>query len=285
MTNGSQRRAIVITGCSSGFGRTTALHLARRGWRVFATVRKEGDRAGLIQEAAAQDTAGHLEPVLCDITDAGQVAALAQTVAAGGAGLDALLNNAGTSFPGPLELLPLEDFRAQLEINLVAQLAVTQALLPLLRAARGIVVNVSSIGGKWVVPTNGAYSVSKFGLEAMSDALRLELAPFGVRVVVIEPGASPTGIWSTSLDRALAVFGEPRPDYAPLIRAARQTALAVSQAGFPPLRFAELVEGILRTPNPRPRYAIPARVGWLIRLRALLPDEVVDWIIRRRLKW
>lgn len=141
-------RAIVITGCSSGFGRVTALHLAQQGWRVFATIRKEADRASLLTEATKHGCAERITPVICDITNSEQIVALGQTVAEGVPQLDALLNNARTSFPAPLELITLDDLRSQLEINVVGHVAVTQRLLPLLKAAMGTIINVTSVGGR-----------------------------------------------------------------------------------------------------------------------------------------
>ncbi len=176
MSTSPQNGSIVITGCSSGFGRVTALHLAKLGWHVFATVRKEADQASLLSEATTRGCKDKLTVLLCDITRAEQVAAMGQAVSTVTPRLDALLNNAGTGYAAPLELLPLDDLRAQLEINVIAHLAVTQALLPLLKPARGVIINVSSVHGRLPVPIIGAYSASKFALEALSDVLRIELA-------------------------------------------------------------------------------------------------------------
>ncbi len=280
-------KSIVITGCSSGFGRVTALHLAWHGWHVFATLRKEADRIALRAEATQLGCAEHLTPMLCDITNPTQVAALSQTVAEATPHLDALLNNAGTAFPAPLELIALDDFRAQLEINLVGHLAVTQALLPLLKASRGVIINVTSIGGRIAAPVIGAYNASKFAMEAVSDVLRLELAHFGVRVVVIEPGGSATAIWDTSQNRAVGLLqaDADRNPYRPLMTAVQKSFQGVATQGFPPQRFADLVFKILNTSRPRARYAIPAQVGRMIFLHAVLPDGLWDWLVRRTLRW
>ena len=281
-------KTIVITGCSTGFGRVTALHLARQGWHVFATVRQHGDRESLLAEAAAQGAAERLTPVICDITRAEEVRNLAQMVTAATPQLDALLNNAGTAYPGPLELIPLDDLRAQLELNVVAQMGVTQALLPLLKAGRGMIVNVSSIGGRIASVINGPYCASKFALEALSDTLRLEVAPFGVRVVVIEPGASPTAIWETGRKRGLAGLARQEGgagDYAPLVAAAEKYYARSAARGFPPQRFADTVLQILAHPSPRARYPLPRRVAWAALLRHLAPDWLWDWGVRRVFKW
>jgi len=286
MSTSSQGKTIVITGCSSGFGRQTALHLAQGGWQVFATLRQASDQADLLAESTRQSCQQYLTPVICDITRPEQVAALAQTVSTVTSHLDALLNNAGTAFGAPLELLALDDLRAQFEVNTVAQLGVIQAFLPLLKAARGVIINVSSLSGRIAFPLMGAYSASKFALEALSDALRVELAPFAVQVVLIEPSSSPTGIWRTSSSRAAVKLDEHRDGpYAPLLSVFEKIATRSSQVGFPPQLFAETVESILTTRRPRSRYIIPLSARLEIFLRRMLPDRLWDNQVRRALKW
>lgn len=277
-------KTILITGSSSGFGRATALHLAQRGWRVLAVVRKDADAESLRQEALEKKVG--LEPLVCAIIDDAQVAELGRTVAALTPTLDALLNNAGTAYPGPLELLPLSDLRAQLEINVVAHLAVTQALLPLLKAARGTILNVSSMGGKMAFPVTGAYHASKFALEALSDSLRLELAPFGVKVVVLEPGGSPTAIWRTGEQNARALYtGGKAEAYRALIARYARLANASARDGFPPEQFAALVERVLATPQPRARYSLPIRTTLNLLMRRFLPDWAWDRLMRNLFRW
>jgi NAD(P)-dependent dehydrogenase (short-subunit alcohol dehydrogenase family) len=279
-------KTIVITGCSTGFGRATALHLAERGWRVLATVRKEADRAGLLAQATAKGWQDRLIPVVCDITRSDHVEQLQRTLAELTAALDALLNNAGTSFPGPLEIIPLDDVRAQIEVNLIGQLAVTQALLPSLKAARGMILNVSSVGGRITFPANGAYHMSKYALEAMSDVLRVELAPSGVKVVVLEPGSGATAIWGTSGERARSSPMIARAGaYAPLIAALERESASVARGGFPPELFARTVDGILNSRRPATRYPIPRSAAGMMLVRRLLPDRAWDWLQRRVLKW
>ncbi len=284
-------KSILITGCSTGFGRITALHLAKRGWRVFATVRKETDKESLLKEwgeLRELKEIGELAVFLCDITDEKRVAELGRAVAAKTSTLDALVNNAGTAYASPLELIPISELRKQFEINVFAQLAVTQSVLPLIKAAKGTIINVSSISGRMTSPVTGAYSASKFALEALSDALRVELAPLGVKVVVIEPGSSPTAIWQTGKSRALGTIAGRKietGEYQPLIDGAMKYIARVEATGFPPQLFADTVETILKTPNPRARYPIPAHVGWLILLRRLMTDWMWDGIVRRVMKW
>ncbi len=276
--------SIAVTGCSSGFGKTTVHRFLERGWRVVATVRKDTDREALVADARATAAADRLTVVQADITRAEDVRRIGEAVATHGAALDALVNNAGTGYPGPLELLPIDHLRAQLEINVVAQLAVTQAVLPALRTARGVIVNVSSISGRIASPLIGAYSASKFALEALSDVLRVELAPFGVRVAVIEPGSSPTNIWDTSAARADEAAIQQTP-YAPLATAFRAHADRERAAGFPPELFADTVWTIVTSRSPRPRYPIPAQIRRMMWMRRLVSDRFLDKQLRRLLKW
>src|SRR5262245_48241545 len=202
-TQSNDRGAVVVTGTSTGIGAATVARLASMGFHVFAGVRREEDA-----RAARSGAKGNVTPLMMDITDAAMIAAAAKTVeqVVAERGLAGLVNNAGVVTTGPLELQPLDDFRRQLEVNLIGPLAVTQAFLPLVRRGRGRIVNVGSIGGLLVLPIEGAYSASKFGLEALSDALRLELRQWGIHVSHVDPGVTDTPIFGKTLvelDRAL----------------------------------------------------------------------------------
>src|SRR3989442_11315522 len=186
------RGGVVVTGASTGLGAAIGRHLAGRrgGFRVFGTVRRAEDEAAL-------ERAG-VSAVRMDVTDSAGIARAREQVerAVAGAPLAGLVNNAGIPAAGPLELFPLDELRRVLEVNLVGAVAVTQAFLPLLKASRGRIVNMSSVAGRSALPFLGPYAASKFGLEAISDSLRRELLPFGVKVIVIEPGTFKTAIWS-----------------------------------------------------------------------------------------
>lgn len=276
-----EKRTILITGCSSGFGRVTALTLAQQGWYIFATVRKVADQESLLAEAATHHCQDAIAPFLCDITQQEQVQALAKAVTHSTPRLDALLNNAGTTYAAPLELLSLDDLRAQLEVNFIAHLAMIQAMLPLLKAAKGTIINVSSVSGHIATPLTGAYSASKFAVEAMSDTLRLELAPFGVHVVMIEPGPSPTNIWKTSMDRARPLLDTHRSGpYARMLDKGEKMGERSSKIGFPPTLFAQTVVKILASKHPRARYPIPGNAAIQITLRTLLPERLWDFLMR-----
>jgi NAD(P)-dependent dehydrogenase (short-subunit alcohol dehydrogenase family) len=207
----SPHRTVLVTGAAKGIGRACALDLDGRGFRVFAGVRRPEDG-----EALRAASGGRIVPVPLDVTDGSQVAAAGRLMAeaTGGTGLRGLVNNAGAVYAGPLEHLPVDALREQLEVNVVGALALTQACLPALRRARGRIVNVSSVNGRIVSPFSGAYAASKFALEALSDGLRRELARVGagVRVIVIQPGAVETPLWEVTRERALALAGRYPPE-------------------------------------------------------------------------
>ncbi len=212
----------------------------------------------------AESGSDRLLPVLLDVTDQEQIEAAAARVAedTDGAGLDGLVNNAGIAVPGPLETLPIEDFRRQLDVNLIAQVAVTKAMLPSIRAARGRIVFNTSIGGRMALPMFGAYHASKFGLEAVGDSLRQELRPWGISVSIIEPGSIQTPIWERGVDEGEAIIERASeeekalyPRYiAALPKVARETALR----GIPPEKVAATIEHALTSARPRTRYLVGA---------------------------
>src|SRR5215210_5850427 len=208
---------VVVTGASSGIGEATARHLAQLGFEVRAGVRKPEDGERLRGD--------RITPLMLDVTDAGSIEVARDQL--GGRPLAGLVNNAGVAVSSPLEHVPIDELRRQLEINLVGQIAVTQALLPGLRAARGRIVNVSSIGGRMALPLAGPYNASKFALEGASDALRQELRG-KVGVILIEPGGVKTPIWSkggAAADDLMAGMGpEVEREYGGLIAAMRREA-------------------------------------------------------------
>ncbi|MGH7438162.1 MAG: SDR family NAD(P)-dependent oxidoreductase, partial [Polyangiaceae bacterium] len=190
-------KSVFITGASSGIGRDCALTLDRAGYRVFAGVRNERDAAALRSAASPK-----LTPVICDVTDYASVATAARQVRdlLAGEGLDGLVNNAGISVSGPLELMPMSRFELQMAVNVSGQVAVTQAFLPLLRQRRGRIVFMGSESGLATLPLLGAYSASKHALESVANVFRLELRGFGIRVALIEPGSIKTAIWGKAVD-------------------------------------------------------------------------------------
>lgn len=245
-----------MTGASSGIGQATAARLARSGWRVLAGVRRAGE--------APEGT----EEVLLDVTDPPQLE-LDE--------LDGLVNNAGIAVAGPLEFLPPDELRRQLEVNVVGQLRMTQIVLPALRTARGRIVNVGSISGRSALPFLGAYAMSKFALEAMTDALRVELCPWGIHVAIVEPGTIKTPMWTRERPDPPA---EAMTLYGARIAAFRAFALKRSASGAPAEAVAEVIEEALTAQRPKARYL----VGRDARIRAgveRLPDRLRDRVYQR----
>ncbi|MDT8915449.1 SDR family NAD(P)-dependent oxidoreductase [Amycolatopsis sp. PS_44_ISF1] len=249
------RPSYVVTGASSGIGRACVGELARRGAHVWASVRT--GEAGRELEAAYGDAVTVLR---MDLRDTASVAAAGARVAGGGQ-LHGLVNNAGLARPGPLEHIPLESFREQLEVNVTGQLAVTQAMLPALRRAEAArVVTVGSIGGRIAGPIVGPYHASKFALVGLTDTLRAELAPSGIRVVLVEPGAVATAIWpraraaAEELRAALPAGALER--YGAQLESADRSAERSARAGVSPRKAAQAIVHALTTPRPAPRYLI-----------------------------
>ncbi len=275
-------KSVLITGASTGIGRATALRLDAAGWRVFAGVRKEDDAASL-REAGSE----RIVPLMLDVTDADQISAAADRIAAevGDGGLDGLVNNAGIAVPGPLETLPIGDFKRQIEVNLTAQVAVTQVVLGSIRAARGRIVFITSIGGLMAFPMFGAYHAAKFGLEAVGDVFRQELRPWGISVSVVEPGSIATPIWERGQEEVDAIAARARDGHADLygkaIDAYRKVARKTGDRGIPPERVAAKIEHALSSRRPRTRYLVGADARGQAFLSRVLPDRLVDWIVAR----
>ena len=275
-------RSALVTGASTGIGRATALRLDGSGWKVFAGVRKAEDGDAL--RAAASD---RLAPVTLDVTDAGQIAAAAERIEREtDSGLDGLVNNAGVAVPGPLETVPLEDLRHQLEVNLVAYVAVTQAMLPEVRRAEGRLVFLSSIGGRIAFPFGGPYHASKFATEAIGDVFRQELRPWGLKVSIIEPGSIDTPIWERGQRKAEDLEAKaPRTNllYGAAIEKFRKVIEDTAERGIPPEKVAKAISHALESPRPRSRYLVGLDAKVQARLRPLIPTAVLDRIVARQL--
>ncbi len=265
-------RAVVITGAATGIGEACAQRLAAAGFHVFAGVRKTSDGLALQQRVI-----GQLTPILLDVTNAAQIAAAQAVVAAsvGEQGLVGLVNNAGVAVGGPLEFLPLAELHYQMEVNVYGALAVTQAFLPLLRRATGRIVNISSISGLASTPFVGPYAASKYALEALSDALRLELWPWGIRVVLVEPGTIATPIWQKALamaDRLLAQLpAAAHTFYGPVFPFMR--ARLANTKGIPADNVAKVIAHALTAQQPKARYL----VGNDARLRMMIEGLPTRW--------
>jgi len=275
-------KSALVTGASTGIGRATALHLDASGWRVFGGVRREEDATAL-REAGSE----RLEPLMLDVTDAGQIGAAAERITGtvGEGGLDGLVNNAGIAVPGPLETLPVDDFRRQVEVNLTAQVAVTQAMLPALRRAPGRIVFITSIGGLMAFPMFGAYHAAKFGLEAVGDVFRQELRPWDIRVSIVEPGSIATPIWERGQQEVDAIAERARDGHADLygeaIEAYRDVALKTAARGIAPEKVATRIERALSARRPRARYLVGADARGQAFAAKVLPARLIDWLVAR----
>lgn len=274
---------VVVTGASKGIGRATALMLDKMGFHVLAGVRKPEDGDSLCQEASSR-----LIPLLIDVSDAAQIARAAEQVGkiVGQGGLAGLVNNAGVAIAAPLEFIPLDDLRHQLEINVIGQVAVTQAMLPYIRQARGRIVNISSIGGRIAGPMIGAYHASKFALEAINDALRLELLPWGIEVVAVEPGAIATPIWETSSAAADEILQRMSPQASEYYQAgmdgARTNAAKSAKEGAPPEEVAEAIAHALTAGRPKTHYLVGRDAKFVARFILRLPIRLRDRLMSAR---
>jgi NAD(P)-dependent dehydrogenase (short-subunit alcohol dehydrogenase family) len=277
------RRAVVITGTSTGIGAATAVHLAETGFHVFAGVRREADG-----EALQAQTSKPLTPLIIDVTDEAAISAAASTVAEalGDRGLAGLVNNSGIAKPAPLEFQPMAGFRMQLEVNLFGPVAMIQAFLPLIRRGTGRIVNVGSIGGMLVLPLNGAYSASKFGMRAISDALRLELRQWNIHVSLIEVAPVTSAIFGKTyaeLDGLEETLGQTGYGlYEPQIAATRKSLQKAEADADPPLVIAKAVAHALTSDQPKTRY-LAGHGGRQVQLVAALPDRIRDAALARQL--
>ncbi len=263
-------RSVLVTGASSGIGLASALRLSRAGWRVYGGVRTSADADALRAQG--------VEPLQLDVTDAGQIASAAEAV---GSELDGLVANAGIAVAAPLELVPLDELRRQLEVNVVGQVAVTQALLPALRRARGRIVLMGSIGGRSALPFLGPYAASKHALEAFADVLRVELQPWGIAVSIVEPASVKTAIWTKGAAHADAMRESMQPEtdelYAARMGRFRDVALKRGP-GIDPDVVAKTVEHALTATRPKARYLVGRDAhlrAWIERLPPRLRDRVL----------
>jgi NAD(P)-dependent dehydrogenase (short-subunit alcohol dehydrogenase family) len=278
-----ERGAVLVTGSSTGIGRACAMRLDRAGFGVFAGVRNRGDAESL--EAEGSD---RLEPVIIDVTDEGTIAATADRVEqVTGGRLAGLVNNAGIAKGGPIEALSIADLRHQLEVNLIGQVAVTQAMLPMIRAERGRVVFISSIGGKVALPYVSPYAASKHGIEAVGDSLRREMAQFGVHVSLVEPGAVATPIWDKGSNEAAELRERATPEqveaYGPVIERFEKLFIEAGRSGVPPDDVADAVEHALTASKPKTRYLIGRQAKIRAAVARYLPDRFLDRGIARQL--
>ena len=274
-------KTVLITGATSGIGRATALHLARQGHRVLATGRNE---AALQSLRLAPP--GQIETLSLDVTDRGQLADVLDQVDAltDGKGIDVLVNNAGFGVFAPTSEVSETDLRAQYETNVFGLLAVTQAFIPLMqRAGSGTIINVSSVGGRLTLPFLGSYNSTKYAVESLSDALRVELKPFGIRVAVVEPGLINTNFTPRStaeIERfrgADSKYADALANIEPVI--ARTGGGGGEAMGVPPERIAKTIARIVKARRPRARYVAPFSAWLSLQLARVLPTSWLDALL------
>lgn len=277
-------QSVVVTGVSTGIGWAVTKILIERGFRVFGSLRKETDAERLKKEFGAA-----FIPLLFDVTDEARVRAAAQSVREqfNGETLFGLVNNAGIALPAPLMHQPIADFRKQIEVNLIAQLVVTQAFLPLLGTDRslkgkpGRIVNISSSSGKNGSPFVGAYATSKHALEGFSESLRRELMLYGIDVIIVGPGPIATPIWDKADEVDLSAYQD--TDYVEAMKRFQKYAIDSGRNGYPPEKVGQVVLRALTMPNPRVRYAVVPGNPIINILQGLLPKRILDEIIARGL--
>jgi NAD(P)-dependent dehydrogenase (short-subunit alcohol dehydrogenase family) len=269
-------RGVVVSGASTGIGLATVTLLAQTGYVAFAGVRNETDAARL------RELHPNIRPILLEVTDAASTARVAAEIGRSDVTVAGVVSNAGVAAGGPLERLPVEDLRHTLEVNVIGALALVQAMMPYLPAAGGRIVFVGSIAGRLAMPYNAAYSASKFALRAIADALRIELAPLGMFVSLVESGSVSTPMWRKgreSRPHLFAMLGEhARPHYYRAMERLMRVTETEERGGIPPERVAEAIRDALTAKRPRARYVLgSAKAGNIL---ALLPLRLRDRIIR-----
>ncbi len=276
-------KSILISGASSGIGNALSLALDRQGYQVFAGVRNTNDADALRRQASPR-----LTPVMLDVTLPDMISAACREVnEKTGGELSCLVNNAGINLSGAMEFMPMQDFRQQLEVNLVGQLVLTQACMPIIRKGHGRIIFVSSIAGRLVTAFNGPYSISKSGLIAMADALRLELIPWHIPVSVLIVGSVETPIWVKSIRKAGEIMhrmpAEARALYGSAQKRAGEFYSQAGHSGIPVEQVTRVTHHLIEVAHPK-AYVL---VGWdavLFELMAkLLPVRVRDWLVRRNM--
>jgi NAD(P)-dependent dehydrogenase (short-subunit alcohol dehydrogenase family) len=282
---GNESGAVVVTGASTGIGRATALFLDKNGYRVFAGVRKEADAKSLAEEGS-----DNLTPVTIDVTEENSVKSAKDEVerALGTDGLVGLVNNAGVGDGGPVETMDLDVLRNVLEVNLVGQVAVTQAFLPLIRKVPGTIVFIASIGGRIASPFMSPYNTSKFAIEALGESLRQELAPWAIDVVVVEPGSIDTPIWKKGAETIDDQFAKLSPTakrlYSKQLKRMDEVLTETASRGISPEKVAKVIHEGIRSEKPKHRYLVGKDAKIAARLKGNLPDRTFTKLIGRQVK-
>lgn len=268
----------LVTGCSSGIGRATALALAAAGWTVYATARKPAS-LGALAEAGCRTLA-------LDVDDEDSMRAAVRAIEAEHGAIGALVNNAGYSQSGAIEAVPMERVRAQFDTNVFGPVRLCQLVLPAMRArGRGRIVNLSSMGGKLVFPGGGYYHATKYAIEAISDALRFELRSFGIDVVLIEPGLIKSGFGDAAVaGMSFDDRGSPYHEFHAAVARATKEAYEkgpLARLGGTPEDVAQTIVRALSAKRPKPRYTVSWSATVLLAQKRMLSDRAWDWFLRQ----
>lgn len=284
-SNSISKAAVLVTGASSGIGQACALELSKRGFQVFATVRKPADA-----EALTQTGIHELIPIMLDVTNQQSIDSAVKQISqsVGTKGLSGLVNNAGIGASGPLEFLPVEDLRQVYEVNVFGLLAVTQAFLPLLREGTGRIVNIGSVVGKITIPFGSPISSSKYAVESLNDALRMELKPWGIKVILVQPFAIATPVVDKVASKSRQLLQQMSPDAKALYGKDFEGILTMmveqEKRAEPPRVIADAVFKALTKRSPKTRYPVGGPGNLLLILSKWLPDKALDWIKLSALK-
>ena len=272
---------VFITGTSSGIGEDAALRLDRLGHRVFAGVRRDEDGRRLSSQASDR-----LTPVRCDVAEEGSIHDAIRQIgdSVGDAGLQGLVNNAGVARAGPLEHLPIDEWRSQFEVNVFGQIAVTRAALPLIRRGNGRICFIGSVSGRLGSPLMGPYAGSKFAIEGIAQSLREELRPWGIEVSVVEPGPIKTAIWEKGRSYAAELEERLGPEameqYREQVEAAKKGVETNERIGAPASKTSDAIEHALFSPKPKHRYLVGAPAKLAGPMTRLLPDKALSRVMR-----
>lgn len=268
-------KSVLITGAGRGIGRAAALHFAGEGWKVYAGVRKPEDG-----EALVADAGDSVVPVVLDVTDDAQIAALDAVLPAQ---LDAVVNNAGIAVDGPVEALTRERLQQQFEVNVNGQIAVTRAVLPQIRAARGRIVFVSSVSGRVATPWTGAYNASKYAIEALADALRMELLPWKIKVSLVEPINTATDMWGLAGDVFDETVAGMTPEeaalYAGHVKGMKRTIGMMQKTAVPVDRVVKRIDAAVTSRRPKARYPVGATARLQLVMAAISPTPIQDRVL------
>ncbi|ERJ13153.1 SDR family oxidoreductase [Haloplasma contractile] len=276
------KEIVLITGTSSGFGFMTALHLAEKGYYVIATMRNMNKKELLLSEAKYKRVEKNIEVHKLDVKNHTQILGLKQYIINEFGRLDLLINNAGYCLGGMTEFANTREWEDQLNTNVLSVVAVSKAFIGMMRRNRkGKIINIGSISGRFGFPGMAAYTTSKFALSGFSESLRLELAPFNIKVSLIEAGSFKTNIWEKSLTK---VEFNQEQDYEPYMKFIYNSAKQTANTADNPMKVVQLIEKICKSKKPKFRYQIGKGVKTMLLIKLVFPWSLIEWVVIKRMK-